>query len=145
MAINYAKPPGFLRRIATVVYDLLLLLAILFVATLIVLPFHHAEAFEPDSPLYTGYLLLVSAGFYGWFWTHGGQTLGMRAWKIRLVDQHGRVPGWPSAMLRFVAAIFSWGLAGSGFLYILLNKKRLAMHDIASQTFIVWQEPTNNT
>jgi uncharacterized RDD family membrane protein YckC len=141
MAIDYSKPPGFIRRIACVVYDLLLLIAVLFFATLIVLPLNHAQAFDPDSRLFSVYLALVGCVFYSWFWTHGGQTLGMRAWKIRLVTNDGHSPDWSHALLRCVFGLLSWGLAGGGFLYILLNKKRLALHDIASNTLMVWHDP----
>lgn len=123
------------------VYDLLLLIAVLFFATLIVLPLNHAEAFDPNHPLFTVYLIAVGCVFYSWFWTHGGQTLGMRAWKIRLVTTDGQPLGWTQSLLRCVFALLSWGLAGGGFLYILLNKKRLALHDIASNTRMVWHDP----
>lgn len=141
MAINYAKPPGFIRRIACVVYDALLLIAVLFFATLVLLPFNHAEAFSPNTPLFTVYLLLVGCLFYSWFWTHGGQTLGMQAWKIRLVNEQGQSPEWHQALLRCLLGLLSWGLGGIGFLWILFNPQRRALHDIGSKTYMVWQPP----
>ncbi len=61
---------------AAVSYDCLLLFAILFVGTATVLPLNHGEAIAPNNAAYSAYLLGLSFLYFGWFWTHGGQTLG---------------------------------------------------------------------
>jgi len=137
---DQSKPPSFLRRIAVVIYDGLLLIAVLFLATLAVIPFHSEGAFEPNSILYSFYLLGVCFVFYGWFWTHGGQTLGLQTWKIRLVSDYQEHITWPQAFVRFVTAIASWAVFGLGFIWILFKKERLAWHDIASKSHFEWYE-----
>ena len=77
---------------AAIVYDLFLLTAVLFVATAIALPLNAGAAFTSGQYLYPVYLLAVSFLFFGWFWTHGGQTLGMRAWKIIVLNRLGLSP-----------------------------------------------------
>lgn len=130
--------PGFLRRLAAISYDFMLLLAVLFLATVIALPINGGEAFTSHQPLYPLYLLSVSFVFYGWFWTHGGQTLGMRAWKIKLInDQTGAVT-WSQAAIRFVVAIVSWLCVGLGFFWCLFNQQRLCWHDSLSKTRLHW-------
>ncbi|MEW5008635.1 MAG: RDD family protein [Cycloclasticus sp.] len=131
---DIAQSPGFFKRLAVIVYDLLLLLAVLFVATLALLPFQQNNTFEPNSWLFSAYLVLVSFLFYGWFWTTGGQTLGLLAWKLRVANPDGQSISWQQAAIRFVTAIFSWGVFGLGFVWILFNKERLSWHDIASNS-----------
>ncbi len=134
------KPPGFFRRMGAILYDALLLLGVFFLATILLLPFNKSSAFEPNHPLFSLYLVIVAFFFFGWFWTHGGQTLGMRAWKIKVCNRNGGDLTWLQAVIRFLASIASWGLAGLGFLSILFNKKRQGWHDLLSKTEIIWSE-----
>ncbi|MGZ4957751.1 MAG: RDD family protein [Methylomonas sp.] len=130
--------PGFLRRMTALCYDALLLLAVLFFATALALPFNAGQAFSSGQYFYPLYLLTISFMFYGWFWTHGGQTLGLRAWKIKVCAQDGGVIGWPQAGLRFLAAALSWACFGLGFLWCLLDKNGFCWHDYLSKTRIAW-------
>ena len=130
--------PGFLRRLGVVVYDALLLLAVLFLATAIALPFNAGQAFAPDQYLYSLYLFGVTFLFYTWFWTHGGQTLGMRAWNITIENATGSHISWRQATLRFFAAILSWSCLGLGFIWCLFDKKGLCWHDRLSGTRLSW-------
>lgn len=126
--------PGFLRHIAAVVYDLFLLLAVWFVATALLLPLNGGQAFRADQLFYPLYLFLVSWGFYVWFWTHGGQTLGLRSWKLRLTTFEGSRVNWRQASLRFIAAGLSWACLGLGFAWCLWDKQGLCWHDYVSAT-----------
>lgn len=99
------------RRLAAIVYDGLLLLGVLVGATALALGLAVAvlgsEAVRLHNPLagnpfFQTYLLLVCFFFYGGFWTHGGQTLGMRAWRLRLQRCDGRGISWWQALLRFL-------------------------------------------
>lgn len=129
--------PGFFRRLAAIVYDSLLLLAVLFLATAVALPFNAGQAFSPDQYAFPLYLVLVSFVFFGWFWTHGGQTLGMRAWKIKLTRLDGGRVNWRQAGARFGMAIVSWGLLGLGVIWSLFDRQRLSWHDRASNTRLI--------
>jgi uncharacterized RDD family membrane protein YckC len=136
-AVNVTAP-GFLRRLAAISYDFMLLLAVLFLATVIVLPINGGEAFTSHQTLYPLYLLSVSFVFYGWFWTHGGQTLGMRAWKIKLISDQAGAVTWAQAAIRFVVAIVSWACLGLGFFWCLFNHQGLTWHDSLSKTRLHW-------
>ncbi len=131
------KPPGLLRRLGAIFYDSLLLVAVLFFSTAILLPLNRGEAFQPDQLYFPIYLIAVSFLFFGWFWTHGGQTLGMRAWKLKVCSQNRTPIGWPQALLRFTAALLSWSVFGLGFLWIIFNRNKCAWHDWLSNTRIV--------
>ena len=134
-----AKPisPGLARRLAAIAYDTLLLTAVLFVATAVLLPVTGGEAIRPGSGWYPAYLVAVSFGYFGWFWTHGGQTLGMRSWRLRLVSAGGNGSNWLQALVRFVAAGFSWLTFGAGFFWLLVDPERLTWHDRISATRLV--------
>ncbi|MEQ1545521.1 RDD family protein [Methyloglobulus sp.] len=126
--------PRLLRHLAVIIYDFLLLIAVLFLATAILLPFNGGEAFTNHQIFYSLYLLAVSFCFYGWFWTHGGQTLGLRAWKIKVLNNEHCVISWRQAFIRFIVALLSWGFLGLGFLWVLFDKKQRSWHDMASKT-----------
>jgi len=137
LPLEYA---GLIRRILAMIYDLFLLAGLLFVATTIAIAVNHGKAIEPGQPLYPFYLLYllsVSFAFFGWFWTHGGQTLGMRAWKMRLQQSNGDTIGWLLALIRFITAIVSWSFAGIGFIWSLFDPKKRTWHDIASRSVLV--------
>ena len=123
---------GLLRRLMAIIYDLLLLLAVLFVTTAVAIGLNHGKAID-DHPYYLFFVfiqLLISFIYYGWFWTHGGQTLGMKTWKMKLTTQSGDQLGWKQALLYFLAASMSWAAAGLGFLWALFNKNRSTWHDL---------------
>jgi uncharacterized RDD family membrane protein YckC len=130
------EPAGLFRRLMAMLYDLLLLFSLLLFATasaLLVtrgtLDYHH--------PLFRTYLFLVCFMFYAWFWTHGGQTLGMRAWRLRVQRLDGRPITLWQALLRFLSAIPSWAVFGLGYLWLLIDKKHMALHDRISESVIV--------
>ena len=130
-------PPGLARRLAAIAYDSLLLTAVLIVATAILLPFTGGEAIHPGSGWYATYLFIVSFAYFGWFWTHGGQTLGMRSWRLRLVGDGSNGATWGQALVRFAAAAVSWLVFGVGFLWMLVDYERLTWHDRISATRLV--------
>lgn len=119
---------------AAVIYDALLLLAVLFLATVLALPFNDGQAYSAEQAGFTLYLLMVAFFFYGWFWTHGGQTLGMKSWKLRLANMAMQPIGWRQAACRFIAALLSWGCLGMGFFWCLIDKNGLCWHDYLSKT-----------
>lgn len=137
--VDFATLPhcGLLRRLGAILYDSLLLAAVLVLASGLAVWVLGGEASQPGNPFMTSYFFLVSFLFYAWFWMHGGQTLGMRAWRIRVQQADGRNISPPQALLRFIVAIFSWLVFGLGFLWSLFDKEKLAWHDRFSETVLV--------
>lgn len=119
------------------VYDGLVLAAVLMVAGGLWVAAQRAAA-PPGDPWFRLYLVTVTALFFSAFWARG-ETLGLRAWKLRLVGPDGRPPGWSRALLRCGAAILSWLPLGLGFLWVLVDRDRLAWHDRLSGTRLVRQ------
>jgi uncharacterized RDD family membrane protein YckC len=95
------------------------------------------EAISTGTWWFRLYLLGIDGMFFAWFWTHGGQTLGMRAWRARLETTHGDAVTWRHAWLRLMAALLSISCGGLGYLWALVDKERLTWHDRISGTRVV--------
>ena len=121
------------KQLAAMVYDSLLILAILFIAVGITILFNQGVAIDP--PLVYIYFVIVIFVFYGWFWNKSGQTLGMRAWKIQIVSEIGGYPSWPVTFLRLVFAMFSIVCLGMGYWWRVF--KPYTWHDKLSQTKVI--------
>ena len=136
-APNAHPPCGLVRRLAAMTYDGLLLFAVLFMATLAVLPLTGGDAIPSGNSPYASYLLLITYFYFAGQWVHGGRTLGMRAWRIRLLKRDGGAPGWSACSVRFAAALLCWApAAGLGFLSGVCRPDRLAWHDRLSGTWL---------
>ena len=124
------------RRLATAGYDFLILLAIWIMATGLLMPFT-GGAIDPPLPWnipFDLYILAVSFTYFGWFWTHGGQTLGMKAWKYEVVTTEGMPIGFAAALKRFLLALLSWLALGAGWWWLLFDREQLTFHDRFSNT-----------
>ena len=124
---------GIFRRMGAFSYDIILLIAVLFLATGILMPFTRG-AIQPGNIGFIIYILLVIYLFFGWFWTHGGQTLGMRAWKIRLELDNGQNLSWSQALLRLMLAITTFGI---GLLWCLWDPRYRAVYDVLARTQVI--------
>lgn len=124
---------GLFRRLAAILYDSLLLVAILFLAALPTAVVDIRSG-TPGSYFMLVYMLVVGYAFFGWFWTHGGQTLGMKTWRFRVERFDGSPLAWRHALGRYVAALLSWVPFGLGFLWGIFHPERLTLHDMISRT-----------
>lgn len=80
----------------------------------------------------------VLTGLYAtWSWRRGGQTLGMRPWRIAVTGDDVQPPSLPSLWVRYAVASVSLGLAGLGFWWALIDRDRLTWHDRASGTRMI--------
>ena len=128
---------GFFRRLAAMVYDLLVAVAVGMVAAMVMIVtlillfengvldkqgMEHTSEIIQSSPVYKTLLqvwvLCWVVGFFVWFWRNGGQTIGMRAWRMRLFSTNERPFGYGRALLRMV-----YSLGGIGTLLVLLDFK----------------------
>ena len=132
--------PGFFRRFAAQIYDIFLLVAILILANALLYLFTTDESIKNHQLIHRVYLTTISFFFYGWFWTHGGQTLGLSAWKIKVLTLDQKPINWKQALLRFTTAILSWSLCGLGFLWIYMNKNNYSWHDYLSKTALFFEQ-----
>jgi uncharacterized RDD family membrane protein YckC len=141
---------GLIRRLAAMVYDSLLVFGVLFTATIPAV-FFRSEKIAPianeqivtDLPSVAGglpfqlYLLAVYVAFFCWFWKKHGQTLGMQAWRLQVVDISGSGLTMRQCIIRLFTALLSFLCFGAGYWWILIDKERLSWHDKLSHTRIV--------
>ena len=129
--------PGFWRRIICLIYEFLLLLAVLFIASFI---FHlifsdtNAAYFKP---LFQFYLLVIMGYYFIWFWTHGGQTLAMQTWKLRLVDANGGSITKKQAITRYLLALLVYPFFCIGIIWLFFDRDRQFLHDRIAGTRII--------
>lgn len=121
-----------LRRSCAFLYDCLLLIAIFFVVTSIAIAFNQGESINHSA--YKFVLYVIAFLFFNWFWQHGGQTLGMRAWRIELQnDMPGSITLGQCAR-RYVTGTLTFGVT---LVFALFDSRQRALHDRLSGTKIV--------
>lgn len=129
--------PGFWRRIICLIYESLLLLAVLFIASFIFhLIFRDTNAVY-FRPLFQFYLLVIMGYYFIWFWTHGGQTLAMQTWKMRVVSVDGSSLTKKQAITRYLLALVGILLFGAGIIWALFDRDRQFLHDRLAGTRII--------
>jgi uncharacterized RDD family membrane protein YckC len=133
---------GFGRRFAAVIYDTLLLVAMLVILTTVLVIGVLRVEITPQTVgawayVYRAALLGVIVAYYLLNWTRSGQTLGMRAWHLRAVTAAGKPLTLKAAAVRLAWAALAWAPAGLGVLWVYLDRDHLAVQDRLSNTRIV--------
>jgi len=154
------------RRLVAAFYDSLLIIALWFLATAALLPITGGKELNSENPFYLIYLITITSLFFFWFWHRNGQTLGMQAWRIQLVDTRGVKPAIKQILQRvaLLMALLLIGLYGLTFLALeqwpdwvgmvclaplglsmawsLVDRESRCLHDIATATrFILRPKP----
>jgi len=126
------------RRIGAMLYDGILIFALMAMTTLPFIALRDGEHVDPtDNLLHQIALVAIIYSFFVGFWTLSGRTLGMQSWRLQLENLDGSRATFGGATIRFFAALLSWAAAGLGFLWQLWDKDKLAWHDRLSGTRLV--------
>jgi uncharacterized RDD family membrane protein YckC len=131
--------PGLARRLASLAYEALLIFAVAFFAAWV---FFFASGGRDATRGVLRYelqlfVLAVLAAYFLWCWLRGGQTLAMRAWRIRLVDV---TP--VKAVLRFVLGFALFPLT---ILWALVDRDGQFLHDRLAGTRLIDARPTTSS
>ena len=137
MSATAARAPALARRLASALYDLLLVLALAFVATFPFLAFMGDATHGWRRHLLQAWILVVVGAYFVAFWTRGGQTLPMKTWRIRLVRHDGGTVGIGRAIHRYLLAVLGSAALGLGFFWALLDRDRQFLHDRLAGTALV--------
>lgn len=131
--------PSIRRRLASMLYESLLLIAVFFFGFLVP---NIALGVLGDILLPPGVLFvqafLVPGIYFIWYWRHKGRTLAMQTWKIRLESADGSPPAIDQLLLRFMLAWPSIFVFGVGLVWALFDRDRQFLHDRLSGTRLVY-------
>ncbi|HEY2927909.1 RDD family protein [Piscinibacter sp.] len=156
--------PGLPRRLACFVYEGVLLFGVLMIAGYLFSSLTQQRHANIGRHGLQAFLFIVLGIYFTWFWSHGGQTVAMKAWHVRLVDRHGAPVSQARALARY---LLSWlwfmpallvlyltdmrdlgtifGVMLAGVLgYALLSRlhpTRQFFHDVVSGTRLVTHRP----
>lgn len=132
--------PGIPRRLASILYEALLLLGVL--ALTFMVPHLLLGIFwrtQIPGALAWLHIFVVLAAYFLWFWLHGGQTLAMQTWKIRVENARSASPlSWRRAALRYVLCWPSVMFFGCGLCWALFDRDRQFLHDRLAGTRLVF-------
>lgn len=123
--------PGLMRRLGAILYDTLQVIALLMLVTL---PFALLDLGQ--TPFHQSALVLTIFAFFAKFWRHGGQTLGMKSWDMRIVSNDGRPITFTQCLLRIIAAVPSF-IFFIGYLWMLVDKEKRTWPDRFSDTHLI--------
>ena len=139
-------PAGLGRRLGAMLYDGLLVLALWIVIASAHLAVVRLLLEVPADQVGTGIAQVISLrllmavtafAFFAYFWTRGGMTLGMQAWRLRVQTPDGCSITGLQALQRFLVAGISLAAFGLGYLWILVDGEKRGWPDIASGTRVV--------
>lgn len=134
---------SILRRLASMLYESLLLLGVLSVAFMLphlVLGMGF-EVVLPGSVLFL-HLFTVIGCYFVWYWSHGGQTLAMQTWRLKIVGVDGNPPRLKQLILRYVLSWPSLLFYGAGLFWAIFDRDRQFLHERLSGTRIIFVPPT---
>ncbi|WP_240125511.1 RDD family protein [Thermomonas alba] len=135
-------PPLIGWRLLALLYDLFPVLGLWFVVAALFTALHGDAVRGGALGLLEFAALWLVAGLYAtWSWRRGGQTLGMRPWRLRLVAIDGDRPGWRALWLRYLLGGLSLLAGGLGFWWAWLDRDGLTWHDRASHTRLLRGPP----
>ena len=122
------RTPGYFRLLASLFYEALLVLALLFVSTFVFVLLFGEATQAPIRYFLQAYLWMAAGCYFIWCWSRG-RTLAMQAWKLRLVDKNGALVSPGIAMRRYLLASMGLLALGIGFLWALFDHERRYLHD----------------
>jgi uncharacterized RDD family membrane protein YckC len=136
----HARPAHLGWRLFALVYDFFPMLALWFVGSGLVLLLRGGQPVPPGSLAAWGELLLlwsITGAYAVVSWRRGGQTLGMRPWRLKVVAADGSAAATRALLLRYAVATLSLAAFGLGFLWSLIDRDRRTWHDLAAGTLLV--------
>ena len=136
-----AAIPTVKRRLISLIYEALILAAVLLAATLPVVMLTRSWEHLAARTTLQAWLLVLCGCFYVWQWAGTGQTLPMKTWNLRLVSHDGSPVSRARALARYAAALVSVATLGLGFLWALLDRDRQFLHDRLAGTKLIDHHP----
>lgn len=130
--------PSFFKLGACLIYEALVLIALSLAVTAIFFLLLGDAAIGIKRYLLQLSLWLTAGVYFVWCWQKKGQTLAMQTWQFKLFNQQAQLLSLKAAMVRYVLASLSLMLFGLGFLWILVDRDRLFLHDRLLKNRIIY-------
>ncbi len=128
------------RRAVSLAYEALLLTALALAGSLPFVMLTRETGSALARPLLQAYLVILAGAYFTWQWRRGGRTLAMKTWRLRVVTRNGAALTWRHALMRYGLALAGTLLAGAGFLWALVDREGLFLHDRLAGTMIIRTE-----
>jgi uncharacterized RDD family membrane protein YckC len=129
--------PGIGRRLLCLVYEALLLAAVVLLAGGLAAALAQFAGPAHTRPVTRTLVVIACAGYFTWQWHRGGQTLPMKTWRIRLETAAGEPVSIPRALLRLVLSAIGYSLFGVSVWWAIIDRDRQFLHDRLAGTRLV--------
>jgi uncharacterized RDD family membrane protein YckC len=130
--------PSFFKLGACLIYEALVVIALLLAGTAIFVLLLGEATVGIKRYLLQMFLWLIAGIYFIWCWQRKGQTLAMQTWQLKLVNQKAQLLSLKAAIIRYVLANFSLMVFGLGFLWVLVDRDRLFLHDRLLKNKIIY-------
>ena len=132
------------KRVLILLYESFLLLAV-YVVVGAPVTFFFKVVYNPKAslfqqPNYLLYVLFILCVFYLYFsfcWVRGGQTLAIKSWRCKVVNEAGENISYRQALIRYLTGAVSLLFFGGGFLLSLFRKDNATLHDLVSKSYLI--------
>ena len=135
---NCTQTPSLIKLGACFIYDALAVVALCFVSALVVIILIGDASYGLKRYLLQVVLWLAIGVYFVWCWKKTGQTLAMKTWQLKLVSKDGQLLPLNLAMARYVLSTLSLVLFGLGFLWAMVDRDHLYLHDRLLNTHIIY-------
>jgi uncharacterized RDD family membrane protein YckC len=132
------QTPSLIKLGACFIYDALAVVALCFVSALVVIILIGDASYGLKRYLLQVVLWLAIGIYFVWCWKKTGQTLAMKTWQLKLVNKDGKLLPLNLAMARYVLSTLSLMLFGLGFLWAMVDRDHLYLHDRLLNTHIIY-------
>jgi uncharacterized RDD family membrane protein YckC len=121
--------PSFFKLGTCLLYEGLVVIALSLICTTIFVLLVGDATTGIKRYLLQLFLWSTAGVYFIWCWHKSGQTLAMQTWQLKLVDQDAKLLQLKAAILRYVLASFSLMLIGFGYMWVIVDRDRLFLHD----------------
>jgi uncharacterized RDD family membrane protein YckC len=104
LATAFPATPSIRRRLATMLYEGVILFGVVFIAGYLFSTLTQQRSGLTHHNLLAAWIGFVVGLYFVWFWTHSGQTLPMKTWRLRVVAANGTPLSMPRAIARYLLA-----------------------------------------
>lgn len=132
------QAPSLLKLGACLIYEALVVLAIAFVCVLIFVLLVGDARYGVKRTMLQLFLWLIVGVYFVWCWHRSGQTLAMQTWQFKVLDQNAQLLSVSTASARYLLASISLMLFGLGFLWAMIDRDKLFLHDRLLKTQIIY-------